>query len=294
MMTPRVCDIYHGDTVGGSGTALEGFKSAAAAGLWGIIHKSSQGAAYQDKSYAARRQAALDAGLLWGAYHFNDGSSVKTQIDNFFVAAKPDDKTLMCLDFEDNPRSNMSGMMMVDFLHQAEARLGRKLVIYSGNRMKETIGHLPPADRDYVTSHKLWLCQYGSHAVLPPGWSKYFLWQYTGDGVGQEPHYVPGITVPGGKGIDLNVYDGTREQLAASWASDSKAPAAPAGIVRRGEVIATALNLRGEPSASGAIIAVLKNGAALEIIGDSADWLRVNTIDSRSGWVASRYVTIKP
>lgn len=219
MMIPRVCDIYHGDKVGGSGPALAGFKLAANAGLWGVIHKASQGSAFNDSSYAYRRGAALDAGLLWGAYHFNDGSSVKTQIDNFFTAAQPDDTTLMCLDFEDNPHSPMSGGMMVEFLHQAEAKLGRKLVIYSGNRMKETIGHLPPSDRDYVTSHKLWLCQYGPKAVLPSGWSHYFLWQYTGDGIGPEPHYVPGITVPGGKGIDLNVYGGTREQLAEEWAA---------------------------------------------------------------------------
>lgn len=219
MMIPRVCDIYHGDVVGGSGPALAGFKLAAAAGLWGIIHKASQGAAMQDQAYGRRRRAALEAGLLWGAYHFNDGSTVKAQIDNFFAAANPDDRTLMCLDFEDNPRSPMSGGMMVEFLRRAEDRLGRKLVIYSGNRMKETITHLPADARDYVTSHKLWLCQYGPRAVLPSGWASYFLWQYTGDGIGPEPHYVPGITVPGGKGIDLNVYGGSRELLAAEWAA---------------------------------------------------------------------------
>lgn len=218
MMTPRVCDIYHGDVVGGAGPALAGFKAAAAQGLWGIIHKSSQGSAYKDTSYVARRPAALNAGLLWGAYHFNDGSSVKTQIDNFFTAAKPDDTTLMCLDFEDNPRSNMGVGMAVDFLHQAEAKIGRKLVIYSGNRLKETIGSLGSADRAYVCSHRLWLCQYGPKAVLPSGFGKYFLWQYTGDGIGQMPHSIDGINVPGGKGIDLNAYAGTQEQLKQDWA----------------------------------------------------------------------------
>lgn len=218
MMTPRVCDIYHGDVVGGNGPALAGFKLAAASGLWGVIHKASQGSGYKDASYAPRRQAARGAGLLWGAYHFNDGSSVNTQIDNFFAAAKPDDTTLMCLDFEDNPRSNMSVGMAVDFLHHAEAQLGRKLAVYSGNRLKETIGKLSKADRDYVCSHRLWLCQYGPRAVLPSGFAKYWLWQYTGDGIGQPPHFVPGITVPGGKGIDLNVYNGTLEQLTKEWA----------------------------------------------------------------------------
>jgi lysozyme len=218
MMTPRVCDIYHGDVVGGSGPALAGFKLAAAAGLWGIIHKATQGSVYKDSSYARRREAARAAGLLWGAYHFNDGSSVRSQLDNFFEATQPDDDALMCLDFEDNPRSPMSISMAVDFLRQGEARLGRKLVIYSGNRLKESIGALSIDDREYVCSHRLWLCQYGPHAVLPVGFAKYWLWQYTGDGIGPEPHSIPGITVPGGKGIDLNVYSGTREQLKQEWA----------------------------------------------------------------------------
>lgn len=219
MLTPRVCDIYHGDLVGGRGPALDGFKQAAAAGLWGVIHKASQGSAYRDASYPLRRQAALDAGLLWGAYHFNDGSSVKTQVDNFLEAAKPDDRTLMCLDYEDNPRSPMGVHQMVEFLRTAESRLGRKLVIYSGNRLKETISSLATEDRTYVRSHKLWLCQYGPRATLPTGFSNYMLWQYTGDGIGQQPHGIPGISVPGGKGIDLNVYNGTAEQLAAEWAA---------------------------------------------------------------------------
>jgi lysozyme len=218
-MIPRVCDIYHGDVVGGSGPALAGFKASASAGLWGIIHKSSQGSGYKDASYSMRRKAALSAGLLWGAYHFNDGSNVNTQIDNFFLAAKPDDTTLMCLDFEDNPRSNMDIDMAVDFLHHAEARLGRQLVIYSGNRLKETIGKLSKADQDYVCSHRLWLCQYGPKAKLPSGFKSWWLWQYTGDGVGPTPHSISGITVPGGNGIDLNTYAGTQEQLKAEWAS---------------------------------------------------------------------------
>jgi hypothetical protein len=32
-------------------------------------------------------------------------------------------------------------------------------------------------------------------------------------------HHItfPGITVPGGKGIDLNRYEGTKDQLKAEW-----------------------------------------------------------------------------
>jgi lysozyme len=209
-MTPRVIDISHHNTV----TDL---KATAAAGVWGVIHKASQGRAYRDPDYGARRALAAKAGLLWGGYHFNDGTDVAAQVDSFMKAAQPDAATLMVLDFEDNRLSNMSVQQAVDFLHQLEQRLGRKGAIYSGNRLKETIGQLSPMERDYLLSHRLWLCQYGPRAVLPKGFARYWLWQYTGDGVGPLPHNVPGV-VAGNSGVDLNAFDGTRAVLAANWA----------------------------------------------------------------------------
>lgn len=219
LMTPRVVDIYHGDLVGGRGPAAAGFEAAKKDGIWGVIHKASEGAGYKDTRYTYRRRAAESVGLLWGAYHFNNGANVARQVDWFMRCADPSDKTLMVLDYEDNRRSNMSPGQMVEFLHRLEEKLGRKGVIYSGNRMKETVRRLGRADKLYVTSHKLWLCQYGPRARLPAGWKEYWLWQYTGDGIGFRPHYVNGITVPGGRGIDLNVYNGTKAQLAKEWAS---------------------------------------------------------------------------
>ncbi len=102
----------------------------------------------------------------------------------------------------------------VEFLHYLEGITGRRGAIYSGNRLKENIGKLGPLDRAYITSHRLWLCQYGPVAKLPPGFSKWWLWQFTGDGVGPMPHSVPGIS---GSGIDLNTFIGTHNDLAASW-----------------------------------------------------------------------------
>ncbi|MGY3459085.1 GH25 family lysozyme M1 (1,4-beta-N-acetylmuramidase) [Bradyrhizobium sp. LM3.4] len=68
-----------------------------------------------------------------------------------------------------------------------------------------------------MTSHRLWLCQYGPTPRLPTGFENWWLWQYTGDGIGPLPHNVPGI-VAGNGGIDLNAFDGTVDELAASWA----------------------------------------------------------------------------
>ena len=52
-------------------------------------------------------------------------------------------------------------------------------------------------------------------ARLPAAWSHYWLWQFTGDGIGPQPHTIPGITT---QGIDINQYNGDPDNLAEEWA----------------------------------------------------------------------------
>lgn len=207
MLQPRVTDISHHNTV----TDLR------ASGLWAVIHKATQGSGYRDPTYAKRRQQASSAGMLWGAYHFGDNTDIAAQVANYLGYAVADDDTLLCLDYEDHPSGSSKTMrpqQMVAFLREIERRTGRKAVLYSGNRIKEDIRKLNASDRDYVCSHRLWLCQYGSKPQLPTGFDRSWLWQYTDGRVGPEPHRVPGITGD----VDLNAFNGSREELAASWA----------------------------------------------------------------------------
>jgi lysozyme len=198
-MTPNVIDIYHGNIV-------HDFAALKAAGILGVIHKCTQGANYADPLYAIRRKLATDAGLLWGAYTFNTGEPVISQVNQFISHAEPDAQTLMCLDFEDNPTSNMSLGQMRQFLQSAGTMLGRKLVLYSGNRIKDLLGN----QIDFTLGgHRLWLAQYGPVAKPQANWRLPWLWQYSEHG-----------SLPGTDGaIDLDFYNGTAEQLAAEWAS---------------------------------------------------------------------------
>lgn len=204
-MRADVIDLFHGDEV-------TDFSRVAKAGVLGVIHKATQGGGMTDQSYAARRQMAADAGLLWGAYHFNDGEPVASQVQHFLDAARPDKGTLMVLDFEDNRASNMSADQALDFLTRLEAAGIARPVIYSGNRAKDLLGSKVHLE---MGKYRLWLCQYGPRAVLQPSWKSYWLWQFTGDGIGPQPHEIDGIAT---KGIDINQYAGFPARLADDWA----------------------------------------------------------------------------
>src|SRR5947199_10166970 len=52
-------------------------------GVIGVIHESSYPRFERDAKYAYRQNAALRAGLLWGAYHFADGTDPVRQADHF-------------------------------------------------------------------------------------------------------------------------------------------------------------------------------------------------------------------
>ena len=54
-------------------------------GIVAVIHKASESASFKDPKYIKRRKAALDAGLLWGAYHFSSSRAVGDQFDNFMA-----------------------------------------------------------------------------------------------------------------------------------------------------------------------------------------------------------------
>ncbi|MCL2714674.1 MAG: glycoside hydrolase family 25 protein [Alphaproteobacteria bacterium] len=213
-MIPRVVDISHYERVGGTGPASAGFAKAAAFGIWGVIHKCTEARGILDVFYAKRRQPALDAGLLYGAYHFMRPGDVQQQVDHFLDCAEPDAATLLALDHEDRdvPLTNAR-----KFMELVKERVGRYPVLYSGFLIKEQLGDRKDS---FWSKRRLWLCHYAVTPKWPRAWQSPWLIQYTGDGRGPEPHKVPGIDLgPKNAEIDVNHYGDTRDQLEAEWAS---------------------------------------------------------------------------
>ena len=63
-----VIDISHRN-----GASLR-FDKAKADGIIGVIQKATQGKTYVDVTFKENRKVILGEGLLFGAYHFGDGS----------------------------------------------------------------------------------------------------------------------------------------------------------------------------------------------------------------------------
>jgi lysozyme len=205
----NVVDLYHLDNV-------TSFPDAAAAGIWGVIHKATTGATGQDSAYESRRAPALAAGLLWGAYHWGTNADVESQVQNFLTIAQPDAQTLVALDFEQTEGNQMTLDQARQFLTLIEEKLGRKAVLYSGSLVKDDLGDTNDA---FFGGHRLWLAQYGSHSSVQASWSTYWLWQYADGKDGLQPNQVNGIPGDSQGNIDCNFYPGTKERLIAEWAS---------------------------------------------------------------------------
>jgi lysozyme len=205
----RVVDLYHNDTV-------SSFQQAADSGIWGIIHKATTGATGTDPEYANRRQPALDAGLLWGAYHWGTNADVQDQVDNFLALAQPDANTLVALDFEETDGNQMTLDQARQFLTLVAEAIGRKPVLYCGGLFKTDMGS---TNDPFFGSHRLWLAQYGTNPVPQASWSTYWLWQYADSTTGLTPNQVPGIPGDSDGNLDCNSYGFTKEQLHAEWAS---------------------------------------------------------------------------
>lgn len=223
-INPKVIDIYHLNANNAHGGDAADFHAAFAFGIRGVIHKAMQVTA--DRLYPIRRHKAIDAGMLWGAYHFNTGESAQVQAKRFLDFAEPDRSTVCALDWEDeNGVRHMhlqTARAFVEYVDEALEKLGQKpdsCVLYSGNVVKEEIAKADDETRAFFGAHRLWLAQYAAQPIMldynhhPLPWKSPWIWQYTGDAVGPQPHNIPGI----GHGVDINSFDGTDDQLKAQW-----------------------------------------------------------------------------
>lgn len=229
MLKPVVFDCNHANPIGWHiGGEFAGFTALKGVGMIGCILKARQGIGFSDPAFTVRRDMARRCGLLVGGYDFATHDNVADNVKDFLLMTGADPSLSHWLDFEDNKASPMSGAMAREFLDRVDQATGRPCGIYGGNRIIEQISSDEKLGIDpFWAQHPLWLCAYktsqalrdtnlaalNEHITIPKPWTKWKLLQYTGDGVGPLPHTALGLE----PGADLNVYDGSAEDLAATW-----------------------------------------------------------------------------
>jgi lysozyme len=200
VMSDVVIDISHYDTVS------QDFAATAKAGIVAVILKATQGTGFVDPTFLARAEEAKAAGLLVGAYHFLDGSDPAAQMAHFLTVANSEAGVdRLAVDFEPYPSSQASSTQAATAVASVYAALGKRPLLYMGryqiSRVSKTLSMNP-----------LWLPEYGSNPICPPGFSTWMLWQHTDGQVGSAVVPVPGIGP-----CDRSKFAGSVEQLRAWW-----------------------------------------------------------------------------
>jgi lysozyme len=208
-MVNSIIDLSHHNTV-------TSFAKIKAAGIVGVIHKATQGFSYFDPTFVSNRKKAIDAGLLFGSYHFGVAGDAQAQAEYFLSKAGTD--PLIVLDFEGNPQGHdMSLQEAEHFVHYVQQVTGRYPGLYSGHTIKEALASagITSPDQTELSKCWLWIAQYSPSPLIPKVWASWTMWQYTDGAAGYEPHTVDGI----GR-CDRDKFNGTDVELKAFWAQN--------------------------------------------------------------------------
>jgi lysozyme len=202
-------------------------------GIVGVIHEASYPRFERDSYYSFRQAAAVRAGLLWGAYHYGDATDPIQQADHFLrvvSSAMPSVQTparpspvLLVLDFEKNGHYR-GGTMRVDqavaFVERIKERTGQYPGLYCGEYRIRQVLNSPkasPADKRVLTDCWLWIANYHYEPRSTLPWSRWHLWQYTGDGKCALPRATFPVAVANMRKAERNIFRGSRGELEAFW-----------------------------------------------------------------------------
>jgi lysozyme len=197
-----VFDISHYENVS------QDFVITAKAGMTAVILKATQGTGFIDPTFLPRAAEARAAGLLVGAYHFLDGSNPAEQAAHFLTVAVSEGMVnWLALDWEPYPASQASVMQAATAAASVQAATGTWPVLY-------TIRSMLSVANKTLSRCPLWLAEYGTRPICPPGFTRWQLWQHTDGQVGSAVVPVPGIGL-----CDRSKFAGTLDQLRGWWSA---------------------------------------------------------------------------
>lgn len=184
------------------------FRAYHSDGVVAVVHQASQGSFYRDGLYHSRRAVARDAGMLWGACHTIDASSVTAQVTAFIEASEftaiGADPCMVTVDYADIDEPAALHQLR-DFVAQVDRALPSVSCVVRGSTLLRT-NLTPPTGgftnpsmtgyRDFFRKHRVWLTEEKTDNVPWP-WNKVFIW---------------GSDIPG-----VHRFWGSRDELAGRW-----------------------------------------------------------------------------
>jgi lysozyme len=211
-------------------------------GILGVIHEATYPRWERDAFYSSRAAAAANAGLLWGAYHYADGTDPVRQADYFLstvLASAPQVQpplkptpVLLVLDFEKNGHYR-GGTMRVDqavsFVERIKERTGVYPGIYSGEyRIRSVLNSskISSSQKRILSNCWLWIANYHYEPHYYSPWNRWSLWQYTGDGRCSLPRAFFPTRVANVARAERNIFNGDASQLTAFWTEHGWQPTA--------------------------------------------------------------------
>lgn len=203
-------------------------------GVVGVIHEATYPPFVRDSKYLDRQMGALQAGLLWGAYHYANGSDPVRQADHFLSVVssawaqanpvtRPSAGVLLVLDFEKNghyPGGTMRADQAVTFVERIHERTGVYPGIYSGEYHLAQVLNSPrvtPAQKRTLTNCWLWVANYSKEPRATAPWNYWALWQYCGDGKCRLPRSAYPTRIANIARAELNIFRGNPSALQDFW-----------------------------------------------------------------------------
>ena len=205
-------------------------------GILGVIHEATYPRFERDGKYFERQQAATRAGLLWGAYHYANGTDPIRQADHFlsvvssaWAQTDPSARSngvLLVLDFEKNghyPGGTMRLDQAIAFVQRIHERTGKYPGIYSGEYyFHHTMNGLRLGSP--LASCWLWLANYSNQPRAAAPWNAWDMWQYCGDGRCKLPRSAYPKSVANIIKAERNIFNGSRAALESFWQEHSWNP----------------------------------------------------------------------
>lgn len=195
-------------------------REAAQQGVGLILHQTSQGLYKTDTAYAMRKEAALAAGFLWGAYHMLSAEDTERQLDRFLSLEDGSDPRIgLAIDWEESARGMMSYKELQRFIGLFNARMkpryaDRYPILYGGKVLRDTDGIL--AGDPLLAKCPLWYARYAAidHPLQIPSrtWATYTFWQFADEN--REFGGPPTDILPG---ADISRFQGTLGDLRGAW-----------------------------------------------------------------------------